>query len=117
MSDHIPHWDLSNVYPSLESPEFIADGEKLRAQVQELQTFFKEKVTPITAANTPAEIEAVLSEAVERMNDIYEFGMTYRAYVSSFVSTDSFNKTALRLMSELDKPMVALRQVGVQFDT
>jgi len=117
MSDHIPHWDLSNVYPSLESPEFIADGEKLRTQVQELQTFFEDKVTPITAANTPTEIEAVLSEAVARLNDIYEFGMTYRAYVSSFVSTDSFNKTALRLMSELDKPMVALRQIGVQFDT
>lgn len=116
MSNNIPHWDLSNVYPGLESEAFLADGKKLRADLQELQTFFAETVVPITAEHTPAEIEAVLSEAVERLNEMYTFGMTYRAYISSFISTDSYNKTALKAMSELDKPMVALRMIGVQFN-
>ena len=116
MTNKIPHWDLSNVYPGLESEEFKADGQKLVHDLQELQTFFDEKVTSITAENTPAEIERVLSEVVDRLNTVYRFGVTYRSYISSFVSTDSFNKTALKAMSEMDKPMVALHKIGIQFD-
>lgn len=116
MSNKIPHWDLSNVYPGLESEAFLADGKKLVTDLESLQTFFAEKVTPITAQNTPAEIEAVLSETVDRLNKTYRFAMTYRGYISSFVSTDSYNKTALKAMSELDKPMIMLRKIGIQFD-
>ena len=40
-----PHWDLSNVYPSLESPEFNAGLEKLSTQIDDFEKFFSKKIS------------------------------------------------------------------------
>jgi len=38
----IPHWDLSNVYPGLDSKEFQADFDKLKANLDKLENYEKE---------------------------------------------------------------------------
>ncbi|MCD4754066.1 MAG: hypothetical protein K8R40_13430 [Anaerolineaceae bacterium] len=111
----IPHWDLSNVYQALDSEEFLAARDQANEMLTKMETFFKTKVTPVTAKNSPQEIEAVLSETVDQLNELQTLAFTIRAYVSSFVSTDSYNQLAMRTMSELDTPMIRMQQVGVQF--
>ena len=112
----IPHWDLSNVYPSLESEEFKTARSQVNEILGKMETFFTTKVTPLTADHAPEKIEVVLSQAVDQFNSLYTLAMTVRSYVSSFVSTDSYNQVALRTMSELDQPMIRMRKLGVQFE-
>jgi len=112
----IPHWDLSNVYRALDSDEFLAAREQTNEMLTKMETFFKTKTNSITAKNSPQEIEAVLSEAVDQLNELQTLAFTIRSYVSSFVSTDSYNQLAMRTMSELDTPMVRMQQLGVQFN-
>ncbi len=40
-----PRWDLSNVFPSLESKEFTAASASMKSQIEALETFFKEKIS------------------------------------------------------------------------
>ncbi|MCD4751572.1 MAG: hypothetical protein K8R40_00690, partial [Anaerolineaceae bacterium] len=111
----IPHWDLSNVYHALDSEDFLAAREQVNEMLTKMETFFKTKVNSVTARNSPQEIEAVLSEAVDQLNELQTLAFTIRSYVSSFVSTDSYNQLAMHIMSELDTPMVRMQQLGVQF--
>jgi hypothetical protein len=45
----IPHWDLSNVYPSLESKEFEAAVAKVKSQIDDLEKLFAEKISKMDA--------------------------------------------------------------------
>ncbi len=45
MSVSAPRWDLSNVYPSLDSKEFKAAVEDYKKQVAALEKFFKNKLS------------------------------------------------------------------------
>ncbi|NSW52708.1 MAG: M3 family oligoendopeptidase [Anaerolineae bacterium] len=112
----IPRWDLSNVYPGLDSPELQADRDKLEQMIAALEAYFTGTCAPLGADAPAADLAAALSGAVDRQNELYLLASTLRAYVSSFVSTDSYNAAAKRIMSEFDKPMVRLRKLGVQFD-
>ena len=54
MSTPAPRWDLTNVYPSLESAEFKAAIESFKVQVTDLEDYFEEVVSK-TDGNTPAD--------------------------------------------------------------
>ena len=45
MSVSAPRWDLSNVYPSLDSKEFKSAVEDYKKQVAALEKFFKKKLS------------------------------------------------------------------------
>jgi len=112
MSTSVPRWDLSNVYPSLESREFEAAGTALKGLIDEMEKLFAEKVAG-TGAQTPVDdLAAVLGEVIDRFNALYELNGTIRAYISSFVSTDSHNMPAMKKMSEFQ--MVGLRLLNLR---
>ena len=59
----LPHWDLTNVYPSLESPEFVAAIADVERQIDELKVFLA------TITSSPVEdLPVTLAESVERFN-------------------------------------------------
>lgn len=110
-----PRWDLSNVYPGLESPELSAAFEQLKSQITELETFTKDTLHS-NGAETPAEdLGRLIGEAVDRFNQAYDLGGTIRAYIYSFVSTDSHNQVARRLQSEFEQTGVRLQMLDTQF--
>ncbi len=115
MTDTIPHWDLSNVYPGLESKEFAADIEKLKGLIAEMEAFFANRVAKSDLKTNPKELGNLLGEAVDRWNALYELSGTLRAYVSSFVTTDSRDMVAMKKMSEFQMIGVQMRKLGVQF--
>ena len=49
MTVSAPRWDLSNVYPSLDSKEFKAAVEDYKKQVAALEKFFKSKLSKADA--------------------------------------------------------------------
>jgi pepF/M3 family oligoendopeptidase len=113
----LPHWDLSNIYPGLDSKEFGADVSQLKEQLDDLDTYMSER--QISGAGVrpkdTGELAEIIGGFVDRMNDILRRFGTLEAYVHSFVSTDSYNTTAKRLESELEVLGVRLERQGVFF--
>ena len=117
--DTLPHWDLSNVYPGLESQAFQTDVAELNSQLDALQAYLdRHKIATVSG---PADIrnaagsKQAIDGYVDRMNSTLRAYYTLRAYVVSFVATDSYNATARRLLSELEMLGVRLQQMDVRF--
>ncbi len=112
-----PHWDLSNVYPGLESAEFKEAVNHAQAQLEELDRYLA--TNQITRGGPvpqdPAELAQIIGGYLERMNALVRLGVTLRVYISSFVSTDSYDTTARRLMSELEPMLVRQERQEVRF--
>jgi pepF/M3 family oligoendopeptidase len=116
---NVPRWDLTNVYPSLESKEFQAAMKDLVAKLDEIDKLI-EKHQIRKSADGPAQasadaLEPVLTEMLEKGNALRRLYGTLNAYIYSFVSTDSYNKLARKLESELDQLGVRVRQQGTKF--
>ncbi len=116
-TEALPHWDLFNVYPGLESEEFKQAVSQLKGQIEALDQYLAAKA--ITEGGPvplePAELAEVIAGYLERMNAVLRLGATLRAYIESFVETDSYNTTARRLMSELEPCLVHMERQEVRF--
>jgi pepF/M3 family oligoendopeptidase len=110
-----PRWDLTNVYPSLESKEFQSAVRKYKRMLGELETFMAEKAIKANATTDAKKLGKLLGESVDRFNAIYELFVTLNSYIYSFISTDSRNTTAMRLLSELEQVQLRQSNLGTQF--
>jgi pepF/M3 family oligoendopeptidase len=111
----LPHWDLSNVFPGLESPEFQAAFRQVSALLDEMDQYLD---AHHISANGPPPAQAgeIVNAIIDRQNELIRIQETVRAYLFSFISTDSYNQIATRLWSEFQ--MLAARGVkqGTRFD-
>ncbi len=113
MAKSPPHWDLSNVYPGLDSPELAADIAWVKDSTAALNKIFQEELKQVTPESTPEDINFAISTMVDQMNALIQKAVTIRVYLNSFLSTDSFNQEALRLGSQFDQVMVGIQKVSV----
>jgi pepF/M3 family oligoendopeptidase len=113
----LPHWDLSNVYPGLESEAFNAAVERLIAELDGLDDYLAEhKIS--RGGSMPDDSGALavnLAGYLDRMNSLLRLFGTLNSYLYSFISTDSYNTTATRIMSELEMLGVRLERQDVLF--
>ncbi len=114
MSISAPRWDLTNVYPSLESKEFKEAYKSFKTKVADLGDYFVEVVSKSGADTPPDQLGPIIGEVVDRFNDVYTLSGTLEPYIYSFVSTDSHNKTAMRTLSEYEQAQLPLRNLNVQ---
>jgi pepF/M3 family oligoendopeptidase len=56
-----------------------------------------------------------MGQLINGFNAIYDLSATLRAYLHSFISTDSHNTTAMRLQSEFEQANVRLQKLGTRF--
>lgn len=115
MTTPLPRWDLSNVYPGLESPEFAADMQRLAAQLDDLSALFDARVSAASAASPLPELSDLVGELVDRFNRATELADTLQSYVYSFTSTDSRDQVARRRLSELQMIGVRLQTLSARF--
>ena len=109
-----PHWDLSNVYPSLSSPKFSTDVKKLEKSLAELEKFADNTLAMVDEKSSPADLAKAASTLIDQFNAILLTAGTLRAFISSFVTTDSYNKDALKKESEFEQVGVKLEQLGTR---
>lgn len=114
MPDKLPHWDLSNVYPGLDSKEFKQGWQDMLAQIGSLEQFFSDSIAPSGVEQGAQTLAPLVGDLIDRFNAVSEQAWTINAYIASFVTTDSFNKQAKRLESEFDTVAVRLQQLTVQ---
>ena len=112
----LPRWDMSVVFPSLESPELAAGFASAVAAIDGLAALFDEEHI---AAREPAPLDDATVGAVERViaryNAVLDEVRTLGAYISAFVSTNSRDDVAQAWQSELRLQTVKLAQLGTRF--
>jgi pepF/M3 family oligoendopeptidase len=110
-----PRWDLTNVYPSLDSKEFEASVKKVKKQIGELEKFFDKNVDKTTAKTPVKKLAGLAGEAIDRFNTVYELYGTINAYIYSFVSTDSRDMLAMKKLSEFEQVGVRMQNLNTRF--
>ena len=115
----MPRWNLSNVYPGLESDALKKALSELKSQADALDEFLdnhKISRNPLNEHRQDvAEARQCIDGYLERVNSAIRLYSTINAYVASFVTTDSFNTKAKRLESELELIGVRLQKQEVRF--
>ena len=109
----LPRWDLSNVYPSLESDKFKQSVSDLNRQVDQLDIYLDENRVTRASLDKPRASDrskVVVDGFIERTNSAFRLYSTLNAFVNSYVTTDSFNSTAKRLKSEAEMVNVRLEK-------
>jgi pepF/M3 family oligoendopeptidase len=112
-----PHWNLTSIFPGLDSSELAQAIARTREQLEELDAYLAARQI---AQDGPVPGEAgalagVISGYLERMNGFLQLAWTLRNYGEGFVTTDSFNTAARRLASELDPLFVRAERIEVFF--
>jgi len=114
----LPHWDLSNVYPGLESPELAQGVSRITAGLDELDAYLQAhgitRGGPVPAGGA-AGLAATLAGYLERVNALVSLTATVEAYIYSFFSTDSYNAVARKKLSELEFLQVRLERQDILF--
>ncbi len=117
-SEQLPHWDLSNVYPGLESEAFKEAIEQLKADLDGLDEYLAahgiERGGDVPDGE-PAAVAATIAGYLARMNALLRLHHTLDAYAYSFFSTDSYNTRARRTLSELEALDVRMDRQEIQF--
>jgi len=111
----LPNWDMSNIYPSLESEEFKQANENFTKQVEDLQQFITEnKISPDIplTEKDPAKLAEIINEFIVQLNELLNLGGTIQSYIYSFISTDSFNQTAAKALSTMQPVLIKAQQLG-----
>jgi oligoendopeptidase F len=113
-TSQLPKWDLRNVYPALESAEFEQAKQDLVDQVYSLEKYLEETgIDPSAPAKdwAPEELTKIVAGFLEQIAAAQELHGTIRAYLNSYISTDSYNEAAKKTLSLLEPLFVRLGQV------
>jgi oligoendopeptidase F len=110
-----PRWDLSNVYPSLESKEFEAAVAAIKDQIDGLENLVSGKIAGMDAQTPVKKLADGVGTAIDQFNALYALSGTLRAYIQSFVATDSHNTLAMKKMSEFQMVGVRMQNIDTQF--
>ena len=108
----LPHWDMSPVFPSLDSEAFRAAFEGVIREIADLRADYDRLGI---RQGGPALDTAAFEALLRRQNALYDTLRTVSAYISAFVSTDSRNEAAQARESELQQHLVELRKLGSRF--
>jgi pepF/M3 family oligoendopeptidase len=113
---NLPHWDLSNVYSSLDSQELARDIRAVERQLRQLEKYLDENgirngSKPLSAAR----LRKVVDGYLDRANALIRQFSTIMAYISAFVSTDSFAAQPRKMQSELEPLGVRMSTIDTRF--
>jgi len=114
MTVSAPRWDLTNVYPSLDSKKFKNAVKKYKTSLDELEAFFK-KASKADSKTEPNKLGKLLGEAVDRFNALFGLSGTIGPYIYSFITTNSRDKEAMRILSEFEQMSVQADILNTRF--
>jgi oligoendopeptidase F len=115
-NDTLPHWDMTVVYPGLESAEFEQGFRAAIGSINDLTELFDRDgialrdAIPLDQATT-----AAAERAIERYNAVLKELFTLNAYIRSFITTNSRDERAQARLSELQQHFVRLSQLSTRF--
>ena len=115
-ASELPRWDVTTVFPSLDSREFAAAHEQLTATIDRLVALYDEH--DVRGGDKTLDDDAVKSveTVIDATNAAREAVRTVYAYVSSFVTTDAKDAEAQAIDSRLKAQFAPLAALGSRFN-
>jgi oligoendopeptidase F len=112
MKTELPRWDMSVVYPGLDSPEYERDLRSAVRALDELEGLFDEAQIDRTESPLNPDLAAgILERVLPFYNALSDQVWTLGAYVYAFVSVDSRDEYAQARLSELERHSVRLTKL------
>lgn len=117
VKERIPHWDLTSIYPSLESAEYTQAIQRMLAGLEDLEKFAHENQidgsTPLTQGDDM--LSQIINGYLQRANSVNLLLRTLNTYTDLNVSVNSYDLVAKRRMSEMDQHLVRFRRLNISF--
>ena len=112
----LPHWDMTVVYPGLESQEFAQGFARGIQDINELAHLFDTyHIMEQTSTSVNNETIKAFEAVVERYNAVLDTTRTLSAYIMCFVTTKTSDNLAQARMSELQQATIILSQLDTRF--
>lgn len=112
----LPRWDMTPIYPSMDSKEFEEGFSSVVRDINDLAALFdahqitKQSAAPALDQKTIQAFETI----IERYNAVLESARTLGVYIECFVSTNSHDTLAQAKLSELQQTTMILTQLGTR---
>lgn len=112
----LPRWDMTPIYPSMDSKEFEEGFSSVVRDINDLAALFdahqitKQSAAPALDHKTLQAFETV----IERYNAVLEAARTLGVYIECFVNTNSHDTVAQAKLSELQQTTMILTQLGTR---
>lgn len=111
-----PHWDMTVIYPSLDSPEFDQGFAHFTQQVTELVQLFDTHSIHAQAALALTDVALQTFETVTtHLNEVLEETSTLGAYLSCFVTTNTQDTLAAARYSEFQQQAARLSLLNTRY--
>ncbi|GHO93456.1 oligoendopeptidase F [Reticulibacter mediterranei] len=111
----LPHWDMSVVYPGLDSPEFAQDFAAIVQDIQQLASSFDtHHIQKRPNLTVDSEVIQTFETITNQLNIVLDRTKTLSVYISCFVNTNSHDNLAQARMSELQRSLVVLSQLSTR---
>jgi len=116
MQNTPPRWDMSSVFPSLDSPEFNGAFDSVLTGIDRLSDLFdNEGIRKQGAQPLSPELVGRVERVISAYNEFLDGLRTVSVYISCHIATDSRNDLAQAKNSELSMKMVALNKLSSRF--
>jgi pepF/M3 family oligoendopeptidase len=115
-SDELPRWDLSALFPGLDSPEFAEGFDRLLSGIDHLTHLFRE--VGITESSTRRSESAPVAEferVLNALNAVSQQFDSMGSYLFGCISSDSRNDLAQARFSQFQERAVALDKLQTRF--
>ncbi len=104
MTDTLPRWDVSDLFPSLTSREFIAAMERIDAEMSRAEALFdRYDIRAVTTRTVGADDASAIEAALQALNGAMEEIQVLAAFVYATVTTDSTNEAAQAALGRLTR--------------
>jgi len=111
----LPTWDMSIVFPGLESPEFEAEYSSVISEIDRLAEYLERHgIGRRQSITVDDQVVRTFDEVIEKFNALADRLQTLVAYVGAFVSTDSRDVLAQAKRSELQQQYVKVSQISTR---
>ena len=112
----LPRWDMTPIFPSLESPEFSQAFAAALSALSALSALFdRYSVRRRETETADAEFAAAYDAVTEPLNALLQKMRTLGAYIGCFTSVDARDNTAKSAESRLDMEYVRLSQLLTRY--
>lgn len=108
----VPRWNVTNIFPSIESQEYEQSLLELKFKIKSCETLFKELDQNDLTIERKTELCAA---GLNALNDIFELGGMMNAYLHSFITTDSRDDLAARKNSAFEKVFLEIQNLQLNF--
>src|SRR5215210_2437736 len=115
-TNELPRWDLSALFPGLDSPEFAEGFDRLVSGIDDLVNLFDEVGVSSALRNRSDTAPSVdLERVLNALNDVVQRLDSMGSYLYGCISTDSRNEAAQARFSQFKERAVALDKLETRF--